>query len=301
MATSLRVYEHTQPLRSEVQAEAAKGRFQGPWSLDWLFAQSQAAPLFAATAFPILHGDEVRRGDDWRRSGHNDTVWASDSPPYQVAPNIVSSVRCVAKVGALSLAAVHNEVAYRSLPFQEPSACLTIHPRDPTDAAWKHTVLPFRATGPVWRVTCCFFAVVMLLLMLSDFIDDFYLCEPSSTDEQAFMMFSRIHSSLGFKMKEAKSKPPSQQITLLGVQWHLGQHEIRASAGPEGVQKLLAWIQQIQESDSLSPMEPGTGKLCESLRACLRELQELLLNSSLLHSRCRRKPCTPACSMQMRS
>ena len=75
LATSMKTDEHTETLRSEVRAEATKGRFQGSCSLQW---------------FPILQWKKVRRGDDWRRSFHNSTVWASDSP-YQGAPNILCS------------------------------------------------------------------------------------------------------------------------------------------------------------------------------------------------------------------
>ena len=87
-----------------------------------------------------------------------------------------------------------------------------------------------------------FLAVAMLMLLSSHFVDDFYLCEPQEHAQQAFECFSRIHSSLGFKMKEAKSKPPAASITLLGVCWEISPDSVRASAGPESVHKLLQWI-----------------------------------------------------------
>ena len=110
LATSMKVDERTDTLRSEVRAEAAKGRFQGPWSLQWLSQRCEHEQMFAAKAFPILQGDKVRRGDDWRRSGHNSTVWASDAP-YQGAPNIVSCICSFARVGQPTLAAVDHEGA----------------------------------------------------------------------------------------------------------------------------------------------------------------------------------------------
>ena len=74
----------------------------------------------------------------------------------------------------------------------------TVRPGNQEDCVRRHTVLPFGATGSVWaylRVAdvICFFAVVMLMLLSSHFLDDFYLCEPSEHAEQALEMFSRIH------------------------------------------------------------------------------------------------------------
>ena len=80
-------------------------------------------------------------------------------------------------------------------------------------------------------------------------------------------------------MKEAKSKPPASKITLLGVCWEIGADSVCASAGQERVHKLLQWIKQIRECDSLSPMEASkfAGKLLSvSLRSCLREIEFLL-------------------------
>ena len=162
--------------------------------------------------------------------------------PYQGALNIVSCVRHVATtVGKPMLAAADHEGAYRSLPVREPNECFTLLPGNPKDCVWKHTVLPFGATSSVWaylRVAdvICFLAVVMLMLLSSHFVDDFYLCEPQEHAQQAFECFSRIHSSLGFKMK-VESK-----ITLLEVCWEIGPDSVRASAGSERVHKLLQWI-----------------------------------------------------------
>ena len=91
--------------------------------------------------------------------------------------------------------------------------------------------------------------------MSSHFVDDFYLCEPSHTASDAFASVSSIHSSLGFEMKETKSKPPTHQITLLGVEWNIDQDEVRASAGKERVDKLVKWVTQILQADRLSPTE----------------------------------------------
>ena len=64
-------------------------------------------------------------------------------------------------------------------------------------------------------------------------------------------------------MKEAKSKPPTKRITLLGVGWDIRSDDVKASAGTDRVEKLLVWIKQIPEADRLSPTEAAklAGKL----------------------------------------
>ena len=60
----------------------------GPYSLQWLQAQSELRKVYAARAFAIVQDDKIRRGDDWLRSAHNSTVFAADVPPYQGAAAI---------------------------------------------------------------------------------------------------------------------------------------------------------------------------------------------------------------------
>ena len=50
--------------------------------------------VFAAVSFPILQSNEngdlkLRRGEDWRRSAHNSTVWASDVPTHHFVGDFV--------------------------------------------------------------------------------------------------------------------------------------------------------------------------------------------------------------------
>ena len=46
---------------------------------------------------------------------------------------------------------------------------------------------------------------VMLMLISSHVVDDYYLCELSSTAEHAFVMFAKVHSSLVLKMKRVET------------------------------------------------------------------------------------------------
>ena len=86
---------------AEVRKEKDLGRFEGPFPLSCLLSP---APLdqphqfkAVAKAFPIVQMSDgvtkVRRGDDWRRSGHNNTIWAPDSPPYGGTKSVLEAVR----------------------------------------------------------------------------------------------------------------------------------------------------------------------------------------------------------------
>ena len=170
--------EHAERRFAEVVAEAALGRFQGPWSHEYLQRQMLRAGGFVAKAFPIVQGDKVRRGDDWLRSGHNSTVWASDTPFYMGAPRIVAAARHCAQKSVPHLAAVDHEGAYRALPVRDPEECYTVLPGEEAGSVWQHMVLTFGATSSVWaylRVAdaVCFLSIV-LLLPATAFVDDFF-------------------------------------------------------------------------------------------------------------------------------
>ena len=62
--------EHAETMLQEVLKEATKARFVGPYSLQWLQAQSERHNVYAARAFAIIQDDKIRRGDDWLRSAH---------------------------------------------------------------------------------------------------------------------------------------------------------------------------------------------------------------------------------------
>ena len=260
---SVRSDEHTDQIRSEVEREAKLGRFRGPWPRECLrhvqqpLQQTENTCEFAAKAFPIVQGDKVRRGDDWLRSGHNSTVWASDTPPYSGTATIIAAVRYCARKSSPHLAAVDHEGAYRSLPVRDPRECCTVLPGEPEGSVWQHTVLPFGATGSVWaylRVAdaFCFLSIVLLWLAAAHFVDDFFMVEGSELAPVGFKSFHDIHAALGFRMKKAKEKPPAAQQTLLGVEWSVGNECVLASAGSERIRKIQLLISQILASGEMS-------------------------------------------------
>ena len=146
---------------------------------------------FVARAFPIVQSDKVRRGDDWRRSGHNSTARVSDSPAYQGTQTVLSLVQTVASLGTCLLAALDHEGAYRALPVRAPDECFVSLPTNHGPSVWQHQVLPFGSSGSVWaylRVAdvICFRAIVLAFIPAAHFVDDFFFAELQQTAMSAY-------------------------------------------------------------------------------------------------------------------
>ena len=210
----------------------------------------------------------MRRADDWLRSGHNSTVWASDAPPYEGTPTIVAAVRRVAKRSTPELSAVDHEGAYRNFPVRSPAECATVLPEEGDERVWLHQVLPFGSSGSVWSYirfadAVCFLSVALLMLAAAHFVDDFFKVESSVTSRPGFASFQKLHRIIGTKMKETKAKPPSSTQTLLGVEWQVSVDRLLASPGGSRTDKLVTKIHEILEADALSPQEAAklAGKL----------------------------------------
>ena len=113
VAARPRDQEHTRALLDELVAETRLGRVMGPcaapdhWSVPTVALPSVAdmgvlrqpppGDCFAALSFAICQVDEngelkLRRGEDWRRSGHNATMGASDVPTHHFLGDIVDLV-----------------------------------------------------------------------------------------------------------------------------------------------------------------------------------------------------------------
>ena len=166
------------------------------------------------------------------------------------------------------LSAVDHEGAYRSLPVREPSECGLVMPGDPP-TLWSHFALPFGSVGSVWgylRVAdvVAFLTITLLLMFAAHYVDDFFSLERSSTAAISFAMFQTFHRTLGFRMKEEKSKKPMVAQTLLGIEWVITHEEILALPGSRRVTRLLEVIDGYLESGRMSSSECSqlTGKLC---------------------------------------
>ncbi|OLQ14118.1 hypothetical protein AK812_SmicGene1756 [Symbiodinium microadriaticum] len=268
LLASSKTDEHSAAIKKEVLTEKEKARFAGPFSDEWLQRQSSEHQVFVAKAFPVVQGDKVRRADDWRRSGHNATAWASDCPPYQGTPTVASSVWRAGKTCRPTLSAVDHEGAYRNFPVRSPKECSTLLPEEGDERVWLHQVLPFGSSGSVWGYilfadAVCFLSISLLNIAAAHFVDDFYKCESETTATPSFASFQKLHRLIGTKMKEAKAKPPAKSQTLLGVDWQITEEFLFASPGKGRIDKLSEQIREILSSDTLHPQDAAklAGKL----------------------------------------
>ena len=106
----------------------------------------------------------------------------------------------------------------------------------------------------------------LLLTFAAHYVDDFFSVEQALFAESSFAAFQAFHLMLGFRMKEAKSKPPSKTHTLLGIDWTLDDEYVRAELGPTRIARLVSTIPGFLDSDVMSSAECSslTGRLCFS-------------------------------------
>ncbi|CAE7405213.1 unnamed protein product, partial [Symbiodinium necroappetens] len=257
--------EHTPAMLAEIDKEMLKTRFKGPFVPDTV-AESPAA--FGSRAFPVVQQDKVRRADDWRRSGHNSTVFVLDSQPYAGTQTVLTSVQAAADFGQPVLAALDHDGAYRALPVRDPDECFVFVPSEKGPEVYQHLVLPFGGTGSVWAYlriadVICLITLVLAYIPASHFVDDFYFSEPDKTADSAFECFCLLQSLLGFTMKESKAQKPCSKSTLLGVLWEILQQTVAAGPSQGRLEKLQSLLEKILSDDSLTREEAAhlAGKL----------------------------------------
>ncbi|CAE7672356.1 unnamed protein product, partial [Symbiodinium sp. CCMP2456] len=163
----------------EISKEQHKDRFQGPFEASQVASDEDA---FAARAFAVVQQDKVRRADDWRRSGHNSTVFVKDTPPYAGTQTVLNLVQAAADIGDPTLAALDHDGAYRALPVRDPKECFVFVPSQDEPSVFQHLVLPFGGTGSVWsylRVAdvICFLTITLAFIPAAHFVDDYFYSE----------------------------------------------------------------------------------------------------------------------------
>ena len=258
--------EHHATLLAELNKEVGLGRVQGPVPLS-LLSPDVGRPVFqVACGFPILQDDKIRRCDDWLRSHHNS---CPRLPALFGRSHCGCAISC-SRHGTTPalLSAVDHEGAYRSLPVRDPHECGVLLPGTPP-TFWSHFALPFGSVVSVWgylRVAdvAAFLSVTLLLTLAAHYVDDFFSVEQSLFAESSFATFQAFHRLLGFRMKEAKSKPPRNAHTLLGIDWTFAGDYVRAEPGQSRIERLVSTIQGFLDSDVMSSAEcsPLTGRLC---------------------------------------
>ena len=118
-ASAAKPGEHWETLLTELVAEVKLGRVVGPthppagWNLVTVpvlntpgadrLVPPPPGRHFAAASFAIVQEDgegnvKVRRGEDWRRSGHNSTILAHDVPTHHFVDDVVDFIRRVVEL-----------------------------------------------------------------------------------------------------------------------------------------------------------------------------------------------------------
>ena len=273
-----------------------EGPFQAPANSNFSTVTVQGLPLLPcpdenpliAVAFPIIQTGsdgqlKIRRGEDWRRSGHNSTISAVDAPYHHTIDHYIEITRQLhhlrrGNTGAfpenpqshtqLLVWGHDHEGAYRQLPVKDQSHCyLLLHtPEGPT--LWRHAALLFGAVSSVWAYNrvgdiLVLLARVLLKTPAVHFVDDYGGVDPSDTATSAFAGFSSLNQRLGFKMKPSKEQPPATEHKIQGVQLHISQDHITVKPTTDRQDRVRNMIQKSLQSNHLKPVEAATlaGKL----------------------------------------
>ena len=187
-----------------------------------------AGEVGAAASFPILQTDEagqlkVRRGEDWRRSGHNATVRADDIPTHHFVTDFAALARHLADEGTDLHLYGHDLLnAYRQWPVREPAQCGTFLPTTDGVTLWFHNAMCFGAAASVWNFNRAADALQQLLRTLlwqtiGHYVDDFNGIEAALTAMSAHESFADLFYILGLRTKPSKAQEPADRHTVQGV------------------------------------------------------------------------------------
>ncbi|CAE7295967.1 PUB3, partial [Symbiodinium sp. CCMP2456] len=216
----------------------ADGRYSNPSGLDRLrqenmrtLRQPPLGDCFAALSFAICQLDEngdlkLRRGEDWRRSGHNATMRAEDVPTTSWATSWTSSWPPGARDGKFRVFGHDLQNAYRQWAVRCPGHCGTFLPTDQGVTLWFHYAMCFGAAANAHA---------------GHFVDDFNGAEDSNTAESAHNAVAEFFEALGLQTKPSKAQAPDTAHVL---QLHIGAEGVWLSPTEERRKKILAQIDE---------------------------------------------------------
>ena len=276
-----RVGEHTETLLQELIDEVKLGRVVGPTRAPaWLKARAVALPwrdgvahlvepppgeVFLAASFAIVQIDEhgnikIRRGEDWRRSGHNSTVAADDVPTHHFLGSFVDLARRMAGDGVVLIFGHDLLNAYRQWPVRCPAHCGTFLPTAAGMTFWYHLAMNFGATASIWNFNRGGDALQqllrgLLLLPTGHYADDFNGLEFEELGQSAMEAFEQLFTALGFRIKVSKSQPAAAQHIVQGVLFEISRRGVTLSPTPERVRRIMAQITQALQNDAMKPDE----------------------------------------------
>ena len=285
-----RIDEEWQVMLAEIMTEVNEGRMEGPfeapasWSrktvavagspgFQALLPLPDAEPCIAWAFSVVQEGSDgkrkVRRCEDYRRSFHNDTVEAFDTPPHDDISVYVSMIRHLRFTGRLAFIWAQDlESAYRQYPVAEPAHCYVVVMTPDGPTLWRHRVMPFGATASVFhfnKVTdaLLWLARTLLHVPVIHYADDLGSVDPQESASSSFGTFDSFCNLLGFRLKHSKRQPPGPVQKLQGVIVSIGESGVTVSPSPSRVAKLTLALQKAVSNDFLSADEASrlAGKL----------------------------------------
>ncbi|CAE7341292.1 unnamed protein product [Symbiodinium natans] len=202
--------------------------------------------IFVAASFPIIQVDEngdekLRRGEDWRRSGHNSTVKATDVPTRHFVGDFVDLAR-----------------RFAQWAVKHPAHSGTFLATEHGVTLWFHLAMCFGAAASVWNFNRAGDALQvllrhLLLLAVGHYVDDFNALDFPEAAQDAHDAFSDVFSLLGLKTKASKAQPPQSAHTVQGVLFEVTSQGVRLSPTERRRKKLLLAIEEALSSDQLAP------------------------------------------------
>ena len=266
---SRHVDKHWEVMLDEILADRDKGKISGPYRapLDWPFPSVSVkglpllplpeGPMGVAMSFSVEQADKIRRCEDYRRSYHNSTIRAGDSPHHHSIEGYAELSRYWAQRCGSSLTWAHDlDAAYRQIPVKNPQMAFValVTPMGPT--LWRHNALCFGATASVWSFNrladaLTYLGRCLLASPVMHFVDDFGSCEPEQLAKSTFHAFAEMTALLGLKMKDKKANPPSQDLKMLGVFISCDTEAVTLRPCPQRLDKILKNVQLILEQNYL--------------------------------------------------
>ena len=230
---------------------------------------ARTIPLTPRYAIKEQHGTQkqkIRLIDDFRASGVNAIVETDDTnipENLDVFFAISSFLRLAAPGCNLKCATLDFSHAYKHVPIQENQKEFATIVVAPPAGSLKIATLrtqPFgskRAPANWSRVTnfVKWLLLVVFRIVISVYVDDIFLIEPSETIDSAFGTVKTVCKRLGFVLEDAKEQLPSINLNLLGAEILISEDVITARLPERKKAELLNELRQVLSKGTLTPAQ----------------------------------------------
>ena len=270
-------------MADEIAAEVKAGRMRGPFSAPaWFPSETvqlhtdkhklQKTPIphkdpIIAMAFSIKQtgsdgNPKIRRGEDWRRSGHNRACQMNDQPYHHTPDHYISLAQHTAnQFDQQQLVWGHDhDGAYRQLPLADPEIAYVLlqTPQGPT--LWHHHVLLFGSAASVWaynrfgdvltHISRCLCGIPVV-----HYVDDYGSINTKQDADSSFQTFAQLNSILGFHMKPSKEQRPDNEHKIQGVIIQCEPQQVSVKPCPNRVRRLLQELHNHLHTNNMTPEE----------------------------------------------